>query len=93
MKKCLKCKRKKPVVLMVPVNLRKFFPSSSMLNFLTGSNRDIILQHRIKAFEAVLKYTKEFFETELTKEKMSAHISELLALELHPILRLCAIGT
>ncbi len=40
-----------------------------------------------QSFEAVLKYTKEF-ETELTKEKMSAHISELLALELHPILRL-----
>ena len=41
-----------------------------------------------QSFEAILKYTKEFFETELTKEKMSAHISELLALELHPILRL-----
>lgn len=43
-----KMQKKKPVVLMVPVNLRKFFPSLSMLNFLIGSSRDIILLHKIK---------------------------------------------
>lgn len=43
-----KMQKKKPVVLMVPVNLRKFFPSLSMLNFLIGLSRDIILLHKIK---------------------------------------------
>lgn len=35
---------KHPVVLMVPVNLRKFFPSDSMLNFLAGLSRDTIFR-------------------------------------------------
>ena len=83
-----KMQKKKPVVLMVPVNLRKFFPSSSMLNFFNWIEPGYNFTTQDQSFEAVLKYTKEFFETELTKEKMSAHISELLALELHPILRL-----
>ena len=80
--------KKKPVVLMVPVNLRKFFPSLSMLNFFNWIEPGYNFTTQDQSFEAILKYTKEFFETELTKEKMSAHISELLALELHPILRL-----
>ena len=83
-----KMQKKKPVVLMVPVNLRKFFPSSSMLNFFNWIEPGYNFTTQDQSFEAVLKYTKEFFEIELTKEKMSAHISELLALELHPILRL-----
>ena len=83
-----KMQKKKPVVLMVPVNLRKFFPSLSMLNFFNWIEPGYNFTTQDQSFEAILKYTKEFFETELTKEKMSAHISELLALELHPILRL-----
>mgnify|MGYP001021029298 CR=1 FL=1 len=78
----------KPVVLMVPVNLRNFFPTNTMLNFFNWIEPGYNFTTQDQSFEAVLKYTKEFFETELTKEKMSAHISELLALELHPILRL-----
>ena len=83
-----KMQKKKPVVLMVPVNLRKFFPSLSMLNFFNWIEPGYNFTTQDQSFEAILIYTKEFFETELTKEKMSAHISELLALELHPILRL-----
>ena len=83
-----KMQKKKPVVLMIPVNLRKFFPSLSMLNFFNWIEPGYNFTTQDQSFEAILKYTKEFFETELTKEKMSAHISELLALELHPILRL-----
>ena len=78
----------KPVVLMVPVNLRNFFPTNTMLNFFNWIEPGYNFTTQDQSFEAVLKYTKEFFEKELTKEKMSAHISELLALELHPILRL-----
>ena len=79
---------KRPVVLMVPVNLRKFFPSTSMLNFFNWIEPGYDFTKQDNSFEAVLEYTKEFFKEQLTKEKMSAHISELLALELHPILRL-----
>lgn len=83
-----KMQEKRPVVLMVPVNLRKFFPSTSMLNFFNWIEPRYDFTKQDNSFEAVLEYTKEFFKEQLTKEKMSAHISELLALELHPILRL-----
>lgn len=83
-----KMQEKKPIVLMVPVNLRKFFPSTSMLNFFNWIEPGYDFSKQDRNFEAVLGYTKEFFEEQLTKEKMSAHINDLLALELHPILRL-----
>ena len=83
-----KMQKKRSVILMVPVNLRKFFPSTSMLNFFNWIEPGYDFATQDESFEAVLNHTKAFFEAELTKEKMSAHISELLALELHPILRL-----
>lgn len=83
-----KMQKKRSVILMVPVNLRKFFPSMSMLNFFNWIEPGYDFATQDGSFEAVLNHTKAFFEAELTKEKMSAHISELLALELHPILRL-----
>ena len=83
-----KMQKKRSVILMVPVNLRKFFPSTSMLNFFNWIEPGYDFATQDGSFEAVLNHTKAFFEAELTKEKMSAHISELLALELHPILRL-----
>ena len=73
---------------MVPVNLRKFFPSTSMLNFFNWIEPGYDFSKRDRSFKEVLGYTKDFFEEQLTKEKMSAHINDLLALELHPILRL-----
>lgn len=83
-----KMQKKRSVILMVPVNLRKFFPSTSMLNFFNWIEPGYDFATQDGSFEAVLNHTKAFFAAELTKEKMSAHISELLALELHPILRL-----
>lgn len=83
-----KMQKKRSVILMVPVNLRKFFPSTSMLNFFNWIEPGYDFATQDENFEAVLNHTKAFFEAELTKEKMSAHISELLTLELHPILRL-----
>lgn len=83
-----KMQEKRPVVLMVPVNLRKFFPSTSMLNFFNWIEPGYDFTSQDGSFEAVLEYTKRFFKEQLTEEKMAAHISELLALELHPILRL-----
>lgn len=83
-----KMQEKRPVVLMVPVNLRNFFPSTSMLNFFNWIEPGYDFTSQDSSFEAVLEHTKRFFKEQLTEEKMAAHISELLALELHPILRL-----
>ena len=64
-----------------------------MLNFFNWIEPGYDFSKRDRSFEEVLRYTKDFFEEQLTKEKMSAHINDLLALELHPILKTCSIGT
>lgn len=79
---------KNPVVLMVPVNLRKFFPSDSMLNFFGWIEPGYDFARREGSFEDVLEQVNQFFKQELTKEKMETHMSELLALEMNPVLRL-----
>ena len=79
---------KDPVVLMIPVNLRKFFPSNSMLNFFNWIEPGYHFDKGRDTFEDVLIYVKEYFNTELTLEQVSRHMSELVALEMHPVLRL-----
>ncbi|HAX53152.1 DUF6320 domain-containing protein [Muricomes intestini] len=79
---------KHPVVLMVPVNLRKFFPSDSMLNFFNWIEPGYDFSRNEKSFEAVQNRVKEYFETELTTERIAEHMNELIALEMHPVLRL-----
>lgn len=79
---------KRPVVLMVPVNLRKFFPSDSMLNFFGWIEPGFDFGDWDGSFETVLEQVRQYFKEELTKEKLETHMSELLALEMNPILRL-----
>lgn len=82
-----KLQEKKTVRLMVPVNLRKFFPSSSMLNFFWWIEPEFQFQSEEDTFEKVLNTVKTYFEEELTKEKMTDNMSQILALSHHPILR------
>lgn len=79
--------QKRPVTLMIPVNLRSFFPSKSMLNFFGWIEAGYHFQGEYK-FEDVLAHVKSLFETELTKENMAMHMNGLIALEVHPLLRL-----
>lgn len=77
---------KQPVVLMVPVNLRNFFPSESMLNFFGYIEPGYCFQEG-DSFEQVLEAVKAYFQEELTKERLSMRMNELIALEMHPVLR------
>ena len=82
-----KMQEKRPLVLMVPVNLRKYFPSASMLNFFGwiepgykfGSGRD--------TFDDVLAHVKQTFETELKKERVAQQMDHLISLEMNPFLK------
>lgn len=81
-----KRQEKHPVVLMVPVNLRNFFPSDSMLNFF-GYIEPGYRFREGDTFEQVLAQVKTYFQEELTKERLSMRMNELIALEMNPILR------
>lgn len=78
---------KKPVILMVPVNLRKIFPSDSMLNFFGYIEPGYQFGGGKDSFEDVLEVVKLYFQENLSKEHMAGRMNELIAIEKHKILK------
>ena len=78
---------KKPVILMVPVNLRKIFPSDSMLNFFGYIEPGYQFGGGKDSFEDVLEAVKLYFQENLSKEHMAGRVNELIAIEKHKILK------
>lgn len=78
---------KKPVILMVPVNLRKIFPSDSMLNFFGYMEPGYQFGGGKDSFEDVLEAVKLYFQENLSKEHMAGRMNELIAIEKHKILK------
>lgn len=78
---------KKPVILMVPVNLRKIFPSDSMLNFFGYIEPGYQFGGGKDSFEDVLEALKLYFQENLSKEHMAGRMNELIAIEKHKILK------
>ena len=65
-----KNKQKRPIGLMIPVNLRNYFPSQSMTNFFGWIEISFAFQEDT-TFEDVLADVKEQFKRELTPEKIA----------------------
>ena len=80
-----KIQEKKPVILMVPVNLRKIFPSDSMLNFFSYIEPGYRFGEGKDSFDDVLEATKQYFEENLSKEKIAERMNNLIAYEKHKI--------
>ena len=81
-----KSKRKRPVTLMIPVNLRNYFPSQSMTNFFGW----IEVGHTFTettTLKEVVEHVKEQFETELSRENVDRRMSGYVKLEKNPFLR------
>lgn len=77
-----------PVVLMVPVNLRNFFPSDSVLNFFGWIEPGYCFEGKDTEFERVLARIKDFFKEELTTERVEARMNSFMSLERNPFLRI-----
>lgn len=78
---------KKPVVLMIPVNLRKFFPSDSMLNFFGWLEPGYKFDENPGSFEEVLSSVDAYFKLHLNKEYIAQQMNGLIALEKNKILK------
>lgn len=78
--------QKRPVTLMVPVNLRNYFPSQSMGNFFGWIKVGYVF-HDGTTFEEVLAHVKEEFAKELVKEKIAMRMNGYVRLEKNPFLR------
>ena len=75
-----KNQQKRPVTLMIPVNLRNYFPSQSMTNFF-GWNEVGYTFSDTTTFEEVLVDVKLQFEQELEKDKIAMHMNDYVRIE------------
>lgn len=81
-------RKKRPVVLMIPVNLRNYFPSFSMLNFWGWIEPYYCFAAPDCTFEDVVAKVQAYFKKELTKEGLEQRVSQYMKLERNPLLRL-----
>ena len=74
-------KRKRPVTISVPVNLRKYFPSETARNFFGMINVSYSFKNQPPDFEHVLAHVTKIFRRELTIERLSIRMNKLIAVE------------
>ena len=79
-------RQNRPVALMIPVNLRNYFPSQSMANFFGWIEVGYTFtDHTV--FTEVLQAVKDQFKQELVKEKIAMHMNGYVRLEKNPLVR------
>ena len=75
-----KNQQRRPVTLMIPVNLRNYFPSQSMTNFFGWIEVGYTFSDTT-TFEEVLVDVKRQFEQELEKDKIAMHMNDYVRIE------------
>lgn len=81
-------KLKKPIRLMVPVNLRRFFPSKTMRNFSLFVTPGIDPRLGYYSFEDILKTVYHYMRVEVNDRYISQQIRRNVRGEIHPLMRL-----
>lgn len=79
--------KNRPFSLMVPVNLRKFFPSKSLRNFSLFVNMSIDLDKEL-SFAEIIEKVKSDMSTELQKDKLRIHLANNVRAEKNFFLRI-----
>ena len=77
-----------PIVIMVPVNLRNFFPSDTSKNFFGMISVKYQYKERSGEFEDILNHINEQFKEQLTKEQLSIRMNHLASLEHNPFVKI-----
>ncbi len=73
--------RKRPIALVVPVNLRKYFHSETVRNFFSVISVGYDFKDYNEDFDLVLKHISECLKDELKVEQLSLRMNSLSALE------------
>lgn len=73
--------KERPVVLSIPVNLRNYFSSKTARNFFGVVEIDYNFQKNSNELKDVIQYLCEYFDRELTAERLGARMNSLAALE------------
>jgi len=78
---------KKPVVISVPVNLRKYFDSASARNFFGVIYISYDFSKNSHDLKDIVKYVNDFLKKELDKEKIKFRMNALIGVEKNAIIR------
>lgn len=80
-------KKKHPVVLSVPVNMRNFFESESARNFFSTINIAYNFSKDSTEFNDIVQSVSDSFKRELDEERIKGHMERLIALEQNALIR------
>ncbi len=78
---------RKPITIMVPVNLRKFYPSRSMANFFGWMEIEYDFCGG-DSFAQVRRHVKKRFAEDLERAQVAARMNRFIRLEKHPIMQI-----
>ncbi len=79
---------KKPVVIMVPVNLRTYFPSETARNFFGMIGVSYDFSKYDDSLESIIRRVDESFKHELTKEQLIIRMNNFASLERNPFVKI-----
>ena len=84
-----KTKDEKPIKLCIPVNLKKYFPSSkTMSNFFSYITLEAEMKKdNLDTFEKILEFVKEDFKRKLTEEEIMKTMSANVKLGINPFIK------
>lgn len=90
-RKMTEAQKKKPVVVMIPVNLRNYYPSKSMTNFFGWMEIEYRF-HKKDSFEDILLHVKKRFSQELLLEQVAFRMNHYVRIEKNLLLKFIPLG-
>ena len=81
-------RRECPVALVVPINLRPYFPSKTLRNFILTTRPFIDPELGDYTFEEIAAQVHHFMRLHINRQEMGAYITNNVALQRSPLLRL-----
>lgn len=70
-----------PIKITIPVNMRKYCPSSTLRNFSLFFHTSVLYTNEGMTFESILELIKKQFESELTDEKLRDTLNSNVVIE------------
>ena len=82
-----KRKRRLPVKVLVPVNLRRFYGATTLRNFASYVNVGVNSQYGRFSFDEILNAVRHTMGLEIAEKTMNARMSANVIAEKHPLIR------
>ncbi len=81
-------KKKKPIVISIPVDLRSYYNSQTARNFFTTMNISYDFKNKSSNFKDILEYVDQEFKNSLTQDKINLKLARYMKFEYNPIARI-----